>query len=58
MDATDGGKRDPAESERVRTQRRISSRELFRGGNELVIDHRGEEYRLRLTKNDKLILNK
>lgn len=58
MDATDRGKRDPAEPGRVRTQRRISSRELFRGGNELVIDHRGEEYRLRLTKNDKLILNK
>lgn len=37
---------------------RLSSDELFRNGSELVIEHRGEEYRLKLTRNDKLILNK
>lgn len=37
---------------------RLKSEELFRHGNEIVIDHHGAEYRLRLTRNDKLILNK
>ena len=37
---------------------RISSRELLRGRRELVIEHQGQEYRLILTRNDKLILNK
>jgi len=37
---------------------RLRSDELFRNRNELIIEHRGEEYRLRLTRNDKLILNK
>lgn len=36
----------------------VDTRDLFRNGRELVIQHRGEEYRLRLTRNDKLILNK
>ena len=37
---------------------RIDSRRLLEGGRELVIDHAGVEYRLRLTRNDKLILTK
>ncbi|HSW12388.1 MAG TPA: hemin uptake protein HemP [Solimonas sp.] len=37
---------------------RLRSDELFRGTHELVIEHHGQEYRLRLTRNDKLILNK
>lgn len=37
---------------------RLKSEELFRGTHELVIEHHGQEYRLRLTRNDKLILNK
>jgi hemin uptake protein HemP len=37
---------------------RIDSRRLLAGGRELVIDHAGQEYRLRLTRNDKLILTK
>lgn len=37
---------------------RLKSEDLFRHGHEIVIDHHGEEYRLRLTRNDKLILNK
>lgn len=31
---------------------------LFRGGQEILIDHQGETYRLRITKNGKLILTK
>ena len=34
---------------------RLDSRELFRNGNEVV---KGEEYRLRITRNEKLILTK
>ena len=37
---------------------RIDSSRLLEGGRELVIDHAGVEYRLRLTRNDKLILTK
>jgi hemin uptake protein HemP len=35
---------------------RISSRELLGPHSELVIEHQGREYRLRLTQNGKLIL--
>ncbi len=38
--------------------RRITTEELLQGANELIIVHRGEEYRLRVTSNGKLILNK
>lgn len=31
---------------------------LFQGSPEILIDHKGETYRLRITKNDKLILTK
>jgi hemin uptake protein HemP len=37
---------------------RIDSRELFIGTRELIIDHGGEHYRLRLTAQNKLILTK
>ena len=37
---------------------RLRSEDLFRSHQELIIEHRGEEYRLKLTRNDKLILNK
>lgn len=37
---------------------RIGSVQLLAGRNELVIEHAGQEYRLRLTRNDKLILTK
>lgn len=42
----------------TQTRPRLRSEDLFRSGNELIIEHRGEEYRLKLTRNDKLILNK
>lgn len=48
----------PASGPVARGQGRISSRDLFRDGREIMIDHEGETYRLRLTKNGKLILTK
>ncbi|AIF49263.1 hemin uptake protein HemP [Dyella japonica] len=38
--------------------RRVSSLSLLQGERELVIQHQGSEYHLRLTRNDKLILTK
>jgi hemin uptake protein HemP len=37
---------------------RVNSADLLRGNREIVIEHRGEEYRLLRTRNDRLILNK
>ncbi|ESS71453.1 hemin uptake protein HemP [Methyloglobulus morosus KoM1] len=37
---------------------RIHSAELFGSAREVLIEHGGEEYRLRLTRQDKLILTK
>ena len=39
-------------------QRQVSSTSLFLGQREIVIVHRGQVYRLRITKADKLILTK
>ncbi len=36
----------------------VDSRELFRGKRELTISHEGQLYRLRVTRNGRLILNK
>lgn len=37
---------------------RLSSRTLFRSAREIIIEHDGADYRLRLTTNGKLILTK
>jgi hemin uptake protein HemP len=37
---------------------RRTSRELFGDGERLLIEHRGDEYLLRITRNGKLILTK
>jgi hemin uptake protein HemP len=37
---------------------RVESRALLAGGREAIIVHQGEEYRLRVTRQDKLILTK
>lgn len=37
---------------------RTTSTRLLGGGRQLVIEHAGQEYHLRLTRNDKLILTK
>ena len=36
----------------------VSAELLFCGAKEIVIRHQGDEYRLRITRNDKLILTK
>lgn len=36
--------------------RRVRSEDLLNGGVEILIEHRGREYRLRITQNGKLIL--
>lgn len=36
----------------------VAADTLFRGGREVVIAHRGEHYRLRITQSGKLILTK
>ncbi|MEM8944796.1 MAG: hemin uptake protein HemP [Planctomycetota bacterium] len=41
-----------------RATREVSSQELFRGERTVVIAHAGEQYRLMITRNDKLILQK
>jgi len=46
------------EQENAPNRRRVSSGELFGNQQELVIEHKNEEYRLRITSNDKLILTK
>jgi hemin uptake protein HemP len=38
--------------------RSIDSAVLFADGNELIINHNGSAYRLRITRQDKLILTK
>ena len=38
------------------TERRIPSSELFGGAREIVIEHGGRIYRMRITQNGKLIL--
>lgn len=40
------------------TQPRLKSTELFRTAREIVIEHDDDEYRLRLTRQGKLILTK
>jgi hemin uptake protein HemP len=37
---------------------RVESRHLFAGGPEVLIAHEGEQYRLRITRQGKLILTK
>lgn len=36
----------------------VLAERLFGGAKEIVIRHRGDDYRLRITRNDKLILTK
>ena len=52
------GTDDAGESAPPAALRRISSQRLLAGERELVIQHMGSEYHLRLTRNGKLILTK
>lgn len=44
------------DAQHAATPRRLTSTELLDGHVEVVIEHAGREYRLRLTQNGKLIL--
>ena len=48
----------PVHVDPAAARRRIDSLRLLEGARELVIEHHGSEYHLRLTRNDKLILTK
>ena len=37
---------------------RLSVQELFNGRSEIILDHNGEDYRLRITARGRLILTK
>ncbi|THK38410.1 hemin uptake protein HemP [Ensifer sp. MPMI2T] len=41
-----------------RNQRIVESRDLFRGDSEILISHDGTIYRMKITRQGKLILNK
>lgn len=41
-----------------RVQRIVESRDLFRGESEILISHDGAIYRMKITRQGKLILNK
>ncbi|MCF6354524.1 MAG: hemin uptake protein HemP [Candidatus Polarisedimenticolaceae bacterium] len=45
-------------SEKEQQVRRLYSQDLFKHHKELVIEHAGQEYRLRITRQNKLILTK
>ncbi len=47
---------DPMPAPAAPAPRRISSRELFDGAREIVIEHGDRLYRMRITQNGKLIL--
>ena len=36
----------------------LESQALFRGGSEVIIRHQGADYRMKITRQGKLILNK
>ena len=56
---TPAASRFPVEpAQQAPSQRGIPADLLFRGRQEILIDHSGEIYRLRITRNGKLILTK
>ena len=55
--AADAPDETPSSAERP-ARRIVSSADLFKNARELVIVHGVEEYRLRITRADKLILTK
>lgn len=48
----------PPKTEKSDTVRTMQVQELMGNGREVIIIHQGDEYRLRLTSNNKLILTK
>lgn len=58
MRQMEGDRRSSGESRSTAPPREITSDSLFKGACEVVIRHGDELYRLRVTKQNKLILNK
>lgn len=58
MSKPEHSNRSTASSQPLPTRPKIDSRALFGASNEIVIEHMGEEYRMRITSNGKLILTK
>lgn len=48
----------PPDDRQTSARKRVESADLFGGESEVVILHNGEQYRLRITRQDKLILTK
>lgn len=48
----------PATERQLEALRTLTSETLFEGRTEIAIDHRGAVYRLKITRQGKLILNK
>ena len=57
-EASGAAQPDEVSAAEPRLVRRVESAALFERRREVVIVHRGQEYRLRITKSDKLILTK
>lgn len=48
----------PPDYRQIAGRKTVASAELFDGESEVLILHNGEQYRLRITRQDKLILTK
>lgn len=58
VEKPDNFKHVPLQSEPAAQHRIVESADLFRGTNEIMIRHDGLVYRLKITRQGKLILNK
>jgi len=58
VEKPDSFKHAPPHNEPTAQHRIIESADLFRGTNEIMIQHEGLVYRLKITRQGKLILNK
>ncbi|MBX4959292.1 hemin uptake protein HemP [Rhizobium lentis] len=58
VEKPDTFKHAPLPSETAAQHRIVESADLFRGTNEIMIRHDGLVYRLKITRQGKLILNK
>ncbi|MDF9818983.1 hemin uptake protein HemP [Rhizobium leguminosarum] len=58
VEKPDNFKHVPLQSEPAAQHRIVESADLFHGTNEIMIRHDGSVYRLKITRQGKLILNK
>ena len=56
--ATEADERHSEKTEETAPAPALSTRQLFAGAKEILIEHEGEHYRLRITRRNKLILQK